>query len=123
MDSLKRYKEEWLAKGLYGSKIAYIDFETTGLIIGEARAVSVAIVHMELGRGEPEVVYTQVINPEIPIPMVTSKIHGIYDRDVIDKPTFLQQLPDMLVHLEVFVGRCWQWLFVIGHRVRETTSW
>ena len=100
MESLKRYKEEWLAKGLYGSKIAYIDFETTGLIIGEARAVSVAIVHMELGKGEPEVVYSQVINPEIPIPMVTSKIHGIYDRDVIDKPTFLQQLPDMWIHLE-----------------------
>jgi DNA polymerase-3 subunit epsilon len=100
MDSLKRYKEEWLAKGLYGSKIAYIDFETTGLVIGEARVVSVAIVHMELGKGEPEVVYSQVINPEIPIPLVTSKIHGIYDRDVVDKPTFLQQLPDMLVHLE-----------------------
>jgi|TARA_R100000084_G_scaffold103975_1_gene60253 DNA polymerase III epsilon subunit-like protein len=100
MENLKKYKEEWLSKGLYGSKIAYIDFETTGLIIGEARVVSVAIVHLELGKGEPEVVYSQVINPQIPIPKVTSKIHGIYDQDVVDKPTFLQQLPDMMIHLQ-----------------------
>ncbi len=100
MESLKRYKDEWLARVLYGSKIAYIDFETTGLVIGEARVVSVAIVHMELGKGEPELVYSQVINPEVPIPLVTSKIHGIYDRDVVDKPTFLEQLPDMWKHLD-----------------------
>ena len=100
MESLKSFKEDWLGKHLYGSRIAYIDFETTGLVIGEARAVSVAVVHMELGRGEPNVVYYQVINPQIPIPLVTSKIHGIYDKDVIDSPTFLEQLPEMWKHLE-----------------------
>jgi DNA polymerase III epsilon subunit-like protein len=100
MESLKSLKGDWLGKNLYGSKIAYIDFETTGLVIGEARVVSVAIVHIELGRGEPELVYSQVINPEVPIPLVTSKIHGIYDKDVMDKPTFLEQLPEMWKYLE-----------------------
>ena len=100
MESLRSFKEDWLGKHLYGSKIAYIDFETTGLVIGQARAVSVAVVHMELGNGDPKVVYYQVINPQIPIPLVTSKIHGIYDRDVIDKPTFLEQLPEMWKHLD-----------------------
>ena len=100
MESLKSYKEDWLGKHLYGSKIAYIDFETTGLHRDTARVVSVAVVHMELGKGEPEVVYYQTINPQIPIPEVTSKIHGIYDKDVIDKPTFLEQLPSMWSHLE-----------------------
>lgn len=100
MEKLKSLKEDWLDQNLYGSKIAYIDFETTGLKIGEARAVSVAIVHFELGVGEPVVVYSQVINPGIPIPDVTSKIHGIYDKDVIDKPTFLDQLPSMWKYLD-----------------------
>ncbi len=100
MESLKSLKEDWLGSHLYGSKIAYIDFETTGLVIGEARAVSVAIVHMELGKGEPEIVYSQVINPQVPIPLVTSKIHKIYDKDVVGMPTFLEQLPEMWKHLE-----------------------
>ena len=29
-----------------------------------------------------------LVNPGIPIPLETSLIHGIYDEDVQDKPTF-----------------------------------
>ena len=28
------------------------------------------------------------INPEMPIPEESSKIHGIYDEDIVDCPTF-----------------------------------
>ena len=33
---------------------------------------------------------TRKINPTIPIPTETSMIHGIYDEDVKDEPTFNQ---------------------------------
>ena len=35
-----------------------------------------------------EETYEKRINPEIPIPLNISEIHGIYDLDVKDSPTF-----------------------------------
>ena len=43
-----------------------------------------------------EVSRTEIINPEIPIPEEVSVIHGIYDEDVIGKPTFEQLADDLL---------------------------
>jgi len=37
-----------------------------------------------------EISKTWLVNPTIPIPEKTSKIHGIYDKDVKDKPTFAE---------------------------------
>ncbi|MCE3229995.1 MAG: polymerase subunit epsilon, partial [Bacteroidetes bacterium] len=36
------------------------------------------------------------INPEMPIPEKVSKIHGIYDKDIADSPTFKQAAPELL---------------------------
>ncbi len=33
---------------------------------------------------------TEKVNPTIPIPLESSLIHGIYDDDIKDKPTFKQ---------------------------------
>ena len=60
-----------------------IDFETTGIDALGCRAVSMAIVHCNLGRGNAEIVYNQRFNPGEPIPEGASKVHGIYDKDVI----------------------------------------
>lgn len=96
MESLKC----WTKQGLYGMPVAYIDFETTGLVIGEARAVSLAIVHMNLGMNNRELVYNERFNPEIPIPLGAQKIHGISDEDVEDCPTFIQMLPAIMTLLK-----------------------
>ena len=37
--------------------------------------------------GDQEV-KTMKLNPTVPIPLETSMIHGIYDKDVVDAPTF-----------------------------------
>ena len=45
-------------------------------------------------------VKTRRVNPTIPIPLVTSEIHGIYDEDVKDEPTFKA----MAKSLALFIG-------------------
>ncbi len=66
--------------------LAFFDLEATGLNIGVDRIVEIAIL-----KAMPDgstLTYTQRINPEIPIPLESSLIHGIYDADIVDKPTF-----------------------------------
>ena len=43
---------------------------------------------------------TRKINPTIPIPNETSMIHGIYDEDVKDEPTFKQIAKSLAQYLE-----------------------
>ncbi len=73
---------------MYGLPVAVIDFETTGVDPFKCRAVSMAIVHYSLGRGDSKVVFNETFNPEEPIPSGASAIHGIYDKDVEGRPTF-----------------------------------
>jgi DNA polymerase-3 subunit epsilon len=79
---------EYLDSVVFGLPVAVIDFETTGIDALGCRAVSMAIVHCNLGRGNAEIVYNQRFNPGEPIPEGASKVHGIYDKDVEDCPTF-----------------------------------
>jgi DNA polymerase III subunit epsilon len=66
--------------------LAFFDLETTGINITSDRIVELAIVKVMPG-GEILSKTTRV-NPTIPIPIESSLIHGIYDEDVKDKPTF-----------------------------------
>lgn len=66
--------------------IAFIDLETTGTNIGSDRIVELSILKI-FPNGEKEI-KTKRVNPTIPIPLKVSEIHGIYDKDVADAPTF-----------------------------------
>ncbi|MCU0340191.1 MAG: exonuclease domain-containing protein [Spirosomaceae bacterium] len=66
--------------------LAFFDLETTGINIQKDRIVEISVLKALVG-GETEI-KTFRINPEIPIPLETSLIHGIYDEDVKDCPTF-----------------------------------
>lgn len=66
--------------------LAFFDLEATGVNVGADRIVEIAI--LKAMPDGTEQVLTKRINPEIPIPMVTSLIHGIYDEDIKDAPTF-----------------------------------
>lgn len=66
--------------------IAFFDLETTGLSIATDRIVEISILKINPDGTHKSV--TKLINPTIPIPELTSAIHGIYDKDVADKPTF-----------------------------------
>lgn len=66
--------------------IAFIDLETTGVNVGSDRIVEISVLKL-MPDGTKEV-KTKRINPTIPIPLQSSEVHGIYDEDVKDAPTF-----------------------------------
>ncbi len=68
--------------------LAFFDLETTGVNVGSDRIVEIAILKV-IPDGSEQLL-TKRINPEIPIPLASSLIHGIYDQDVQKEPTFLQ---------------------------------
>ena len=68
------------------SPLVIFDLETTGTAISRDRIVEMSFVKV-LPNGDRET-KTSKINPTIPIPNETSLIHGIYDEDIKDSPTF-----------------------------------
>lgn len=68
--------------------LVVLDLETTGINITTDRIVEIALLKVNPNGTEEEKVYR--INPEMPIPLESSLIHGIYDDDVKDEPTFKQ---------------------------------
>ncbi|MFT5883945.1 MAG: DNA polymerase-3 subunit epsilon [Arcticibacterium sp.] len=78
--------------------LAVFDLETTGTNISRDRIVEISIAKA-MPDGSVEV-KTKRINPEMPIPLETSLIHGIYDEDVKDEPTFRQMAKSMAQFLQ-----------------------
>lgn len=66
--------------------IAFFDIESTGTNIRSDRIIDLAIVKVHPD-GTRET-HSFRVNPGIPIPVESSKVHGIYDADVKDCPTF-----------------------------------
>ena len=73
--------------------LAFFDLETTGITIGTDRIVEISILKL-MPDGE-KVIYTKRVNPEMPIPEASSKVHGIYDKDVANEPTFKLLAPEI----------------------------
>jgi len=78
--------------------IAFFDLETTGIDVSKDRIVEIAI--LKVNPNQSTETKTMRINPTIPIPKDTSKIHGIYDEDVKDAPTFKQVAKDIMKFIE-----------------------
>ncbi|TKC02512.1 3'-5' exonuclease [Pedobacter cryotolerans] len=68
--------------------LAFFDLEATGINVGSDRIVEIAI--LKAMPDGTEQILSKRINPQIPIPLVTSLIHGIYDEDIKDAQTFAQ---------------------------------
>lgn len=66
--------------------IVFFDLETTGTDTAKDRIVELAFVKMNPNGTRDK--YVKRINPQMPIPADSSAIHGIYDEDVKDAPTF-----------------------------------
>jgi DNA polymerase-3 subunit epsilon len=78
--------------------LAFFDLETTGVNVGADRIVEIAI--LKAMPDGTEVIKTLRINPEMPIPLQSSLIHGIYDKDIANEPTF----KDVAQELSDFIG-------------------
>lgn len=66
--------------------LAFFDLETTGINVSSDRIVEISILKINPDRSKQS--YTKRVNPTIPIPIESSEIHGIYDIDVENEPTF-----------------------------------
>lgn len=71
--------------------LIFLDLEATGLSVGSDRIVEISLIKM-LPDNSTETM-TERVNPGIPIPELVSKIHGIYDQDVAQCPTFKELAP------------------------------
>lgn len=80
--------------------IAFFDLETTGIKVATDRIVEISIVKIH-PNGKKDI-KTRRVNPEMPIPIETSEIHGIYDEDVKDEPTF----KELAKSLDAFLKNC-----------------
>lgn len=78
--------------------MVFLDLETTGINIVTDRIVEVAFVKVFVDGSEEEKLLR--INPEMPIPAESSAIHGIYDEDVKDAPTFKEVAKSLAQFLE-----------------------
>ena len=82
--------------------VAIIDTETTGLLLPSScpiekqpKIIELGIILVKVSGGEGKVInqYNWLINPEIPLPKEITKITGLKDSDLQDKPTFKTLLP------------------------------
>ena len=73
--------------------VVFFDLETTGVNITSDRIVEIS--YLKIFPNGNEVSRTMRINPEMHIPEQASEVHGIYDDDVKDCPTFKQVAKDV----------------------------
>lgn len=66
--------------------LAVFDIESTGVNPRADRIIDLAVVKLMPDGSRQE--HCWRLNPEIPIPPAASEVHGIYDEDVRDCPTF-----------------------------------
>lgn len=78
--------------------LVFFDLETTGI-----NTVTDRIVEISMLKLVPDGTYTiktMRINPTIPIPIESSLIHGVYDEDIKDSPTFKSVAKEVAKFLE-----------------------
>ena len=98
--------------------VVMIDTETTGREPAEDRIVEIAIV-----RGCNGVVLsrnTWLVNPQRSIPEGASAVHGIYDKDVRDQPTFADVCGEVLACMAGAIPAAYNAPFDRGFLLAET---
>jgi DNA polymerase III epsilon subunit-like protein len=89
--------------------VLVLDIETTGLNVRSDRVVQVAAIFMRGDERAGEYEIDTLVNPGVPIPASSTRIHHITDEDVTDAPAFVD-IADKLKKL--FSGHV-----VIGHNI------
>jgi DNA polymerase-3 subunit epsilon len=78
--------------------LAFFDLESTGVDFVKDRIVEIGILRINPDDTKESKNYR--LNPTIPIPIEASKIHGIYDEDVITSPTFKEAAKELFDFLD-----------------------
>ena len=69
--------------------LVFFDLETTGVDVSNDRIVEISMIKISPDGAQKKL--TEKLNPTVPIPLETSEIHGIFDIDVEDAPTFQER--------------------------------
>lgn len=78
--------------------LVFFDLETTGTNITRDKIVELSFI--KLGLNGEKAIKTTKVNPLVPIPIESSLIHGIYDDDIKDAPSFKDLAKDLANFLE-----------------------
>ena len=71
-----------------------IDTETTGLDVEKVRIVEIGAVWLDSCAPGSERIYSELVDPGIPIPGSSTEIHGIADSDVDGAPAFPERMAE-----------------------------
>src|SRR6187455_2920650 len=75
--------------------LVFVDLETTGVNVGADRIVEIALLKVLPPDASKKETKRYLVNPTIPIPAGSTKVHNITDEDVKDMPTFSQIAKDI----------------------------
>ena len=78
--------------------IVFFDLETTGVNISKDRIVEISVLKVHPNGKEEQ--RTIRVSPEMPIPKEASEVHGIYDEDVKECPTFKEIAKELARFME-----------------------
>jgi DNA polymerase-3 subunit epsilon len=78
--------------------LAFFDLETTGINIINDRIVELSV--LKINPDNSTEILTKRLNPLIPIPEEASKVHGIYQKDILESPTFKEFANNLAAFLE-----------------------
>jgi DNA polymerase-3 subunit epsilon len=77
--------------------LVFLDLETTGVNAGSDRVVEISLIKVHPdGRREA---MTRRVNPGMPIPPESTRVHGITDADVAGAPPFSSVAPEVLAFI------------------------
>ena len=94
---------------LEGQRVLAFDLETTGVSTNNDRIVQVALIGAEANGAT--VHYDILVNPQRPIPMGASNVHGIYDSKVRGEPVFKHYAEELFKLMNGAV--------IVGHNARR----
>jgi len=100
------------ADPLAGYRVLGFDLETTGFSPKQHRIVQYALIGCDADGSSIHL--EELVNPQMRIPMETTRIHGIHDSDVKDTPQFSEYIAEISAAMEGAV--------IVGHNV-ERFDW
>ncbi len=94
------------ATPLSALEVVVLDTETTGLDVATARIVQIAALRLTGAEAEEGAGFDILVNPGIPIPPDSSRVHGLLDRDVANRSGIGVVLPDLAAYIgdRILVG-------------------
>ena len=97
--------------------MCFFDLETTGVNVSTDKIVEIAIV--KIMPDGSKTVKRKLIHPEMPIPAVTTAVHGITDEMVSTAPTFADIAEEVLSYTKdcVFIAHNISFDYSIGNEL------